>query len=441
MIRSFQRDNPVLLRLYKNAGILFGGNAASAGISLLGLAVLTRALGVESFGVYALITAFVGLIDRLASFQTWQALIHYGSKAREEGDKNRLTSLLLFGWMLDAGSGFCGTLIALAAALFVPAWFGLEQAGLPVLFPALFVLLFNWTSTPTAILRIFDRFVLQASYLNVIAVLKLAGYLGLFLSGVRDLSPYVCVWAFSTVAGRMVLFALSAHLARKQGLLGGGQTDMKTMFARCPGLWRFVLTTNLDGMVRVLREADIFIVNAVLGTAATGLYKIARELARIPSQLTGPFYQAIYPELARFAAKNDFRGFTRLMKQSSLSLGLFVAAGWVAFVVLGKWLIALAFGADYVQAYPAAVWCVGAVAIWAFAQPISPAMLALGRARDNLIVHLGTSLFYIAMLYMGGIYAGLAGAGAALFVFYCLWSGAMLVCLKNALGHVKKNES
>ena len=438
-LHVFIEANPLLIKLYKNAGILFGGNAVSAFLGLIALSILARSLGPENFGLYALLTAYIALIDRLVSFQTWQALIHYGAKALQGGQHERLSSLFVFGWLLDLGSGLAGTILALGGAYFLSSYFGIASVPISVIWIAVSVLFFNWVSTPTAVLRLYDKFSHQAVYLNLSAALKLIGYLLLWLGGYREIQHYIAVWAVCTVIGRLYLFGMAWAVAARNGLLKHAHINLPLMIRETPGIWHFVLTTNLDGIVRILRDVDIFIVNSVLGPSGAGLYRIARDLARIPTQLTGPFYQAIYPDLSRLAANRQFSDFIRLMRQSSFSLGLIVSMGWLVFVLAGKWIIALAFGEIYVPAYIASIWCMGAVMIWAFAQPLSPAMLSLGKVRINLAVHFFTSFAYLLMLWFTVNAFGLTGAGVALFLFYALWSSSMLVFFLRSMRSAKSD--
>ncbi len=440
-VSHFFSRYPQLLRLYKNAGILFSGNVSSAIITLVALGILTRSLGLEQFGIYALITAYIGIIDRLVSFQTWQALIHFGARNLEANESGRLTSLLSFGYILDFASSLLGALFAVLGIMFIPSLFGLQNVDSHILFLASAVLLFNWVATPTAILRLFNKFYYQAIYLNLSAIIKLVGYALLLVAGSTSLIHYLSVWIISTISGRLFLFGVSLLEVKKNGLFKSGHLNFKDLFTETPGLWRFVLTTNLDGIVRIIRDADIFIVNHILGASATALYKIAREIARIPTQLTGPFYQAIYPELSKLASAKNWPVFQKLMTQSSISLGGLILFGWVGFIVIGSWFISIAFGADYIGAYGVASWCIGAIVTWSFAQPLAPAMMALGKVQTNLYIHLTTSLAYVVILWFSAHHFGLNGAGIALFVFYNLWSLSMLIFFKKTIKGIKQNEA
>jgi O-antigen/teichoic acid export membrane protein len=419
--------NTPLRRLYRNVGVIFSGHVVAGLVGLMVWAILTRALPLEQVGLYALVTAYITLIDRLTSFQTWQALIHFGAHARDRGDTAQLTNLFAFGWFLDGITGVLGFVLALLGAAFVPHLFGLGDAALSLAVVAALPLLVNWISSATAVTRLYDRFFPQALYLKVTAMAQLVGVGALWLSGVESVLPYLAVWGVSGVAGRLLFFALAAAEVRRRGLWRRDLLNARKLVSGHPELWRFVVTTNADGMVRVLRDLDIFLVNAFLGPAGAGVYRIARVLTGAMGKLTTPFYQAIYPQLANMLARGKVQEFARLMRQSAATLGGLVVGAWLGFVVVGRPLLAIVFGPEYTAAYGLAVWCLAAMVIVAFAQPLGPALMALGKVGEKFLVHLVSAGTYLVLLVAFLSAWGLIGAGVALFCFYALWCGLMFV--------------
>lgn len=420
-------------KLFKNAGILLSGNAISAIFSIATIALMTRALSLEDFGRYALITAFIGLIDRLVNFQSWQALIHFGASAHESRDNGKLISLFSFGWCLDVVTGIVGYLVIIVLSMFIPHWFGLGDHA--TLFVAIggCLILFNWTATPTAILRLYDKFYLQALYHKITAGLMLLCTIVLWFTGQDSVLPYVVALTLSGLTGKAFFYAMAVRELHRRQLLNIEKIDIVDLINTTPRLWRFVITTNLDGVVRVFRDVDIFIVNALLGPVSVALYKIARTLTKAFGQVTGPFYQAIYPELSKLFAANRMHEFTTLMKQSAKSLGLLTFSAWLVFLVVGPVVLEYGFGQDYVQAFGVASLCMAAMVVWSIALPLSPAMMAMGKVEISLIIHVATTIMYLVMLAVFAGSFGLLGSGLALLLFYLLWSAGMLFSIKHQL--------
>jgi O-antigen/teichoic acid export membrane protein len=427
--RAFLNQNPNLKRLYRNAAIIFSGNIVSAFFSFIALTLTARALGIEAFGTFALVTAFIALMDRFSSFQSWQAIIHYGAHHK---DLSALSQLFAFGFMLDLAGSFLGGIITLVLGYFVPQWFGITESQYSLVVIASMVLFFNWVSTPTAIMRKYNKFFIQAIYQKLTGGLNLLGVGILWLCGEGQILHYVIVWAVSQVIAKIYFIYKSYQELKNQGTFTF-ELNLPKVKSQNPGLWKFVWTTNLDGVVRVGRDTDIFIVNLILGPSAVALYKISREITKVATKLTGPFYQAIYPDLSHLSAEKSYKEFTRLMKQSSLTLGGIVLLGWVIFMISGKWLILTFLGAQFLDSFPVALWTMGATVVWALSQPLAPAMIALGRPGDTFLIHLLTTLLYCILVYFLTSVIGIEGAGIALFIFYVIWSLMMLIKLKSNL--------
>lgn len=113
---GFIKGSLVFNRLLKNAGKLLSGEVAASGISLITMAFAARALGPEQFGILALIQAYVVIVDKTINFQSWQALIKYGSDALTDRDDNSLKGLIKFGFFLDISTSILGAIVAVLGA-------------------------------------------------------------------------------------------------------------------------------------------------------------------------------------------------------------------------------------------------------------------------------------------------------------------------------------
>ena len=350
--------------LLKNASVLFSGNFVAAVLGLVAIAILTRSLQLEVFGLYTLCIAYVTIVDRLANFQIWQALIHYGAAMVQKKSLANSSSLLAFGFLVDLFGCVLGFLIALAGAIWLPHLFGLAEIQFTTLVFASVTLLFNWVGTPTAIFRLLDEYKIQAITRNIPVGIHVIGYFFLWLNNVENLSTFIYIWAFGVIVYRIIILMVGLRLAIKRDVFSLTTIDLKQMLAASPRIWKFIFTSYLEGTVRMIREFDIFIVNYFTNTASTGLYKIAREMARAATRLTGPFHQAIYPNLAKMKVSENFLSFRKLVIQSSVTLGTMVFVGFLVFLMLGEYLLIGIFGESYSAAYRPAIFCIFGIVIW-----------------------------------------------------------------------------
>src|SRR5688572_32736392 len=102
-----------------NAGMLLGGRTVNAILTLAYMAMAAHALTVAEVGALVLIQAFAQFFGDVVKFQSWQTIIHYGSRPLAEGRKAEVQQVLRFTLALDAVSTVLGVALgAIGAVLF-----------------------------------------------------------------------------------------------------------------------------------------------------------------------------------------------------------------------------------------------------------------------------------------------------------------------------------
>lgn len=413
-------------RLFKNAGILLSGNIGASMLGLISLALTARALGAESFGILVLISTYVLVIDRLINFQSWQAIIKYGAEALEQPDHDEFKSLLKFGFILDIGTAFAGTLIAASGASFVGHWQGWnpDTVLMATLYSA--TILFHISGVPTAILRLFDRYKLFSLIAVIAAAIKLLGITTAYLND-AGLWAFLIIWAFTDILGKILLLIMTWHELKRRSYLPLHQVSIGQITARFPGIWGFVISTNLNTSIRMTsREADVLVIGALLTPTDVGLYKIAKQVASILGTLADPLYQSIYPEFARLRAKKDNQNLIKLSIRSSALAGAIALLIWGLLLLVAEPLLYYIFGSQYVPAQLVMIWYVSALVIAVAGFPLTPIMLALGKPNVALWNYIISTLFYFWILLSLLDKFGIVGAGIAYVSFYIVWTSVTL---------------
>ena len=111
------------------------------------------------------------------------------------------------------------------------------------------------------------------------------------------------------------------------------------------------------------RELDMLIVGGVLGEAAAGLFKVAKQLSSILAKLTDPLYAAVYPELAKLWANARYVDFERIILRSGALCGGGGLLVFLGFALFGEEIIAWTVGAEFLGAYPVLLFYMLAIAI------------------------------------------------------------------------------
>ena len=408
-------------RLFRNAATLLTGSAGASVLSIIALALSARGLGAQQLGVLAVIQSYVTVVDRLVTFQSWQALIKYGADAVRRDARDELMGLIWFGAAVDAASALLGALLGVVGAVAIGRWFGwsTETTRWAMLYAT--TILFHVVGAPTATLRLFDQFRMFSMQRIGVGLIRLAGIaIAFVLHG--PLWAYMMVWIVADVAGSIWLVGMAWRELRARGYPMAVPGSLRSVPARHAGLWNFIWTTNVHSSIRVAsREGDTLIVGAVLGDAAAGLFKVAKQFGSAFGQLSDPFYQAIYPEMAAASSSGDRAGFTALLRRSTVMASLAAVVLWLGMVVVGAPVLRGFAGAEYGGGYPVLVWYGLAYALAFASFAMQPAMLALGRALASFsIMTLSTAVQFVLLVPLMHRF-GVAGAGLAYVAFYVTW--------------------
>jgi len=424
LIHWFKEDS--LRLLFKNAGTLLSGNMVAWILGLVTFAITARILGPTLFGTLILITTYVTIVDKLLNFQSWQALIKYGAEALVRKNDDDFKSIVKFCTLLDVATAILGTIVAAGAVSWVGQWLAWESETVLMAVLYSFIILFNISGTPTGVLRLFNRFRLFAVQNIISAVIKFIGIVILLFIG-ADLWSVLILWMVTTIIGQLLLLGLGWRELYIQGFEGTYKAPIRDISTQHPGIWGFILTTNLSGAVKLsVREFDIMFVGWLAGVEGAGLFKIAKQIAAIPAMLSDPLYQAIYPDLSRLWARDDTETFKHLILRSALVAGGAATIIWLGVILFGSFFIQLVFGAEYIGAQPVLVWYMLAMVIAIYGFPLTPAMLSMGRPKTTFWVHLSSTIAYLPLLFIFIEWMGLIGAGIAYVCYYLIWTFLMI---------------
>jgi len=419
-------------RVVRNAGRLLAGTAAAALFGLGSNVLAARRLGPEAYGFLVLLSTFLfAIVNGVLSFQSWQAIIHYGAKTLVERREEDLKRLVKFGFVLDGATSIAATLLGAGAVFLYGRAKGWDPALLTAATLSSLGLFLRLSSTSVAVLRLFNRFDLLAFQQAAAAALRLLVVVVIFIRSV-GLTGFLYAWLATEIAGHALLTGLALVEIRRRGLGELGRAPLRGLTTTFPGLWKFLLTTNLHGTTRLgARELDIMIVGGVLGPAAAGLFKIVRQFARAIGRLDDVARQAIYPDLSKAWARRDIRGFGRLIRGPALILGGAGAAAWVGFLLLGRPVLNATVGPAYAAAYgPVLVYLVGVLVAMATFH-FQSVLLAMGRPGELFRVTAVSTLAYFAVLFLFVRSRGVPGAAFAFVVYQALWSAWMGATIRN----------
>ena len=404
----------VFRRIFKNAALLLSGRATNGILGLATLSLSARGLGLEQFGVFVLLQTYVQVIMALATFQSWQAVIRYGAICMEQKSATDFQALVKFTTVLDIAGVIAGGAIGYFLAPLIGPYVGWSEEV--IAYGQIFSLqiLFTVLATPTGLLRLFDRFDLLAAQAVVTPLVRLIGVgLAVFLEA--PFWAYLAAWFVASVAGGVVLVFVGWREAGRRGWFAGMTFSLKGITAPHGGIWRFSIFSNMHASLSIVTtQMSTFLVGALAGPAAAGLFKIGRDVATAISKPAELLNQSIYPEFARLGSRGEWRDFKGLIVR-----GAAVAAGGGAAMLVLSWLaghlfIVTFFGAAFTEAYVPLVLLVATAGLTLCGFPMEPALYAMGRPSIPLRIETAVILvIYLPTLVVLTRILGPTGAAIA----------------------------
>jgi lipopolysaccharide exporter len=383
--------------LFSGASWMLAVRGLDRAIGFGSIMVLVRLLGPHDFGLVAMATSILGLLEMLSAFGFDVALIRQTSADRGHYDTAwtfnvlvGVTVAMVLALLAFPAARFYGEprvaylMLALAAA---PIFQGLENIGVVAFRKELnFRGEFMWLTGKRLV--------------GLVTVLPLAFAL-------RNYWALVAGIVVSRVAG--VVLSYLAHpyrprfsLSRRQELLGFS---------------KWVVTVNILGFL-VQRSSDL-VVGRTLGPAPLGVFTISAEVASLPTtELVAPINRAVYPAFTRIAhdrprLKDEYLAAMGMIALVVLPAAMVVAAvaGPLVLLLLGeKWLTAV----PLIQIFAV----LGAVQF-----PYTNAyaiFLAVGRPDHQVKVHACHVPVLVGLMIVLAHWYGVIGAAWATVVTGCL---------------------
>jgi len=423
----------MLKRALGNVGRLLTGKGAGGLMQLGSFALIARGLGPVEFGLFALLQTHVQILSGIATVQSNQAIIHYGVRHLAAGDVAAFQATIKAGTLVDVGGALIAMVLAVVLAPVVAPF--LEWDARIVFYAQCFtpLALANAIATPKGMLRLFGRFDLLARHVVVTPAVRLAGCTIAFLLD-APLPAYLVVWLVAGYVGAAVAVAMAWRQAAQRGLLAGLDAGLRGLSRPNPGMWKFMAISNVHSTLALVpNHLSVFLVGGIVGPAAAGLYKVAREIGTAIGKPVDLLSQALYPDLARLASAHDWHNLARIAVRAGLLAGGTAALIYLLALFAGEAIVGTLFGRDFVAATPVLRLLVLATAITVTAFAAEPVLYALGRP-DVLLkmsVLVNGTLFALMAWMLERM--GLIGAGWATVIVALLGALLAVVCTLGTL--------
>jgi O-antigen/teichoic acid export membrane protein len=410
--------------LWKNASWTSAFLLVSTVLLFFETIVLARFLGATVLGYFVLIRAYPEAVQQVLDCRTYETMVRYLGESVAHDRRDHAAAVVRLVWIVDAAAGLIAFAIVLATAS-IAARHIVHDAGATGLVAVYAVSQFVGTldSASGSVTRVFDRFGLASvvgiagsvtRFVGIVVVLALGG-------GVSALIyVLVGVQLASTFSAGGVALAL---LRRRAGFRIWGTTAI--LGEKRKEMLRFLLFSNITGTLKMSSDKLVFVIIGALGSPVTAAqYKVASQTGSSLMLFTGPFYQVIYPPMAKLVAKKRWDAvFTDLRRLRRTTL-TFAMPGAIIASALMVPLIPLVFGKSFAPAViPGIVvlWGVvpGVVVFWR-----RPLLLTLGQA--GRLTKYQAIAVAIQLLLAALLVKPIGALGAAVSLLVMLWLTASL---------------
>ncbi|HET6940825.1 MAG TPA: lipopolysaccharide biosynthesis protein [Sphingomicrobium sp.] len=411
--------------LLKNSGYLAGSKAVAAVAGIATLAFAGRGLGVVLFGTLILITSYAKAASGLSKFQSWQLIVRYGGQALAAGDHEEFKASTGFAFALDVVSGIGGMIVAVMLLPFIGGWIGVtgQYLWLAMLYCTLLPTM--GAATPVGVLRALDRFDLISWQGSSYPIVR-GALAGIAFAAGSPLEIYVAIWWITDLGGDLFLWYLAWRELRRRGLLKGIRPTLRP--ETLPGAWRFAIQVNLtSSLITAWGPIARLVVGGLLGAIGAGLFRVASSLADSAQKPADLLAKAFYPEVVRMdlATKKPWK----LMLRGTALAGAACAISILILIIVGKPLINLLFGKDFIGAYPVILVLIIAPVLAIVSFPLPSMLYALDRPDAPLTARLiGTIIFFVIVAPLSWT-LGVIGAAIA----FVIGNAAMVIVLIGQL--------
>ncbi|MEM7505397.1 MAG: lipopolysaccharide biosynthesis protein [Pseudomonadota bacterium] len=401
-------------RFYRNAGLLLGSRVV---FGLLNLATMTLALrhyGLVDLGMLLLLQSYTRLFAEIVKFNSWQAMLRYGSLLEESNESLKFRNLMGFVITVDLLAASLATACAILLIPYAASWFEWPEnvASFAPFF--VFAIFFITQGAHTGVLRLYDRVgaVVMQHSLNASVRFVLVGLLILFDA---DFFFVVLAWFFAFVAGGLWPMAAFMQEVLKRDAMPKFTWAWIRAAREFQGIWRFLFLTNLSSFpTLVVQNGATMMLGGAVGPAAAAVYEVARQFSSAisrPIRMLGPI---IFPEFARLTARKEWGKIRAIFKRQIALTFLLASALTVILMIALPLLVDQLFGAevaDHLWLFRLLI--IGAmISLLGFA--IQPAFLSANKAGTMLALQVIATAVFIGSAFVGYLAWGLDGTGFGL---------------------------
>lgn len=409
-------------RIRHHLGWQVASNLGVAAIGGVYLIYLGRALGLEEFGLYALVTAIAIFAFNSTDPRTHEGIVKFTAHwTLHPAAAGRALSALFIADCF-ARVGVC-LLLAVTAPLVASVLLPGSSAGL-LLVAIIGTFLAKLGNNPAiGVLRVFGRFEWQAHLLLSSWIIKLLATLVAIASGGGILAVLLIAYTCDTAANFLAI-ARAAQELRTAGLWtwlrsGGRESRLN------PEIKRFLQNgVGVSLADSFIRELDTTVVGWSMPLEAVGIYRMAKNVVLLVWRGLDPVCVVLMPEFARLAAAGNYSAIIRIGTKATGVVLIVALVALVACWALLPFVIPIVLGPQFAGVTSATVimlagLVVGAPLMWNYALWVAAGRLGM-QLLANVLAGLSAGALFVILTPRYGVHGASTAFAVAISMPFVL---------------------
>lgn len=402
-------DAEILGRFVRNSSFQLTTSLVSTGAAFLQTLLLARYLGVEGYGLLALLMTYFQFVGQFVSFNMWEVVTKYGAEFMVAGKRKELLAATKLGYAAEVVAGaLTGLICVWGSTLAVDAFFHAPTATSLIVAYAPIILFTFIDNTSNAILRIHAQFKIMALRDITFAFFRLASLVGVLLvsPGLRQVITVLLLNALALTLLNVVLSFRLLSCSPQEFY----RARLTMLLPHRRALLSFVVNNYFSQCwSMIIGSADVLFLGYFRNPGEVGLYRMGKNFFNLLMRLVEPFYMVIYPDLAKLWASMHYSSFLGLVKRSSILVAAIVTPLALSVIILIPYVLKYAVGSEFLDAVEptriliCGAW-VAAVFFWT-----RPAVLAMDKAHIPAIINFFNMLLVLGLSVLMVPWYGVVG--------------------------------
>ena len=380
-------------------------------------------LGVEGFGILAIIIAVTGLVHGLIAISGDDVVTSMANRAVAEGKPDQASSILRFTMVFSIALSLIAYTIVIGLGVYANEFLGIDEANVnAMLLFGVVGILISLKAESMAMLRLSDCVSLGAA---VTAASSLTRISFLALAWFTDGGLIEVVWAYTIGAavngvGMFILTVITAHRAGITGLF-------RSLSIRIPpDAFKFQIGDyGKKSIIVFIDNIDYIIISQFVGASGTGLYRIARQLVDIANRPFLLIHSALLTEYSTQWFANKLVRLRRTVFRFTLLTSILGVLIFGLLALLRQPIINIVSGEDFSESSSLVLIMIPGIAMASIAV-FTTLPTATGRIFPSFLSTAAGFVAFIASIMWLTPRHGAAGGAWARTIYYLVVTAAIL---------------